>query len=97
MDGNYSWDGLILVIGQGVINLTGGGGGQINGAVVVANIGNSSYISNPKEGNLLDTMGSPTFNASGGGGNGLHYDSCKATRDPSNVTFKVLAKREITY
>jgi hypothetical protein len=97
MDGHYSWDGLILVIGKGAMVGSGGGSGQVNGAIVVANIGNSDYTSHPIDGNLLDHMGSPTFNMNGGGGNGLQYDSCLATKDPANVTFKVLAKREITY
>jgi hypothetical protein len=97
MDGHYSWDGLILVIGQGNVQTFGGGSGQINGAMIVANIGNSSYTNSPTEGNLLSAMGSPTINMSGGGGNGIHYDSCKTLTDPANVTFKVLARREITY
>jgi hypothetical protein len=97
MDGHYGWDGLILVIGQGAMIGNGGGSGQVNGAVVVANIGNSNYTTNPTDSNLLDHMGTPTFNMSGGGGNGLQYNSCLATKDPANVTFKVLAKREITY
>jgi hypothetical protein len=97
MSGDYSWDGIILVIGKGEFIGSGGGGGQVNGAVVVAKIGNSSYINSPTDGNLLASLGSPTINMSGGGGNGLQYDSCKALTDPANVTFKVLARREITY
>jgi hypothetical protein len=97
MSGDYHWDGLILVVGQGQFVLSGGGSGQINGAVVVANIGNSSYTNSPTDGNLLSAMGSPTINFAGGGGNGLQYNSCLSINDPANVTFKVLARREITY
>ena len=63
--GNYSWDGLILVIGQGASIMNGGGNGQIFGSVYVANTSTG-------------TLGSPNVNWSGGGGNGIQYDHCWA-------------------
>lgn len=63
--GNYSWNGLILVIGSGASIMNGGGNGQIVGAVYVANTSGNSF-------------GSPNANWNGGGGNGIQYDHCWA-------------------
>ena len=65
ISGNYSWNGLILVIGAGASVMNGGGNGQIVGAVYVANTANG-------------TLSSPAASWSGGGGNGIQYDHCWA-------------------
>jgi hypothetical protein len=96
--GDFSWTGTILVIGSGNITFNGGGSGQINGAVVVANIGNANYATDPtNSANLLTKLGSPTFNFNGGGGNGIFYDSCSTIQGTAHATYKVLARREIVY
>ena len=99
--GNFSWNGTILVIGTGSVTFNGGGGGSLNGAVVVANIALEDhlhdYASNPSEANLASALGSPTFNFNGGGGNFLQYNSCLTTASTAHSTFKVLARREIVY
>jgi hypothetical protein len=63
--GNYSWNGLILVIGTGAMTMSGGGNGQITGAVFVANTTGG-------------TLNSPDADWAGGGGNGIQYDHCWA-------------------
>jgi hypothetical protein len=68
--GNYGWNGLILVIGNGASVMDGGGTGQINGAVYVANTGGGTPPGSQ--------LGSPNVNWAGGGGNGIHYDHCWA-------------------
>jgi hypothetical protein len=65
ISGNYNWNGLILVIGAGASVMNGGGNGQVNGSVFVANT--AGGILNP-----------PTADWSGGGGNGIQYDHCWA-------------------
>jgi len=65
ISGNYSWNGLILVIGAGASVMNGGGNGQIVGGLFVANTAGG-------------TINSPTANWSGGGGNGIQYDHCWA-------------------
>jgi hypothetical protein len=65
LSGNYSWNGLILVIGSGASVMNGGGNGQITGGVFVANTAGG-------------TLNSPTANWNGGGGNGIQYDHCWA-------------------
>lgn len=97
LSGNFSYNGLILVIGSGVLNANGGGNGQMNGAIVVANIGNSSYSTNPTDSNLLGQLGAPTFNFNGGGGNGLQYNSCNLNLSATAANYTVISRREITY
>jgi hypothetical protein len=69
--GNMSWNGIVLAIGQGNIQFSGGGSGTINGSVLVAKTKDSS-------GNELSSLGVPTLDWSGGGGNGIYYDHCYA-------------------
>lgn len=97
--GGFSWDGVILVIGTGSITINGGGNGAINGAMVVANIGDSNYASDPTNysGHLLSQLGSPTFNWNGGGTNFFQYNSCFTTAASQHAAYKVLARREIVY
>lgn len=89
--GNSSWNGIILVVGQGTttFNVNGGGNGQFNGAIFVA----STVDQN---GNLLPTFGTADFNVNGGGGSGIFYNSCwiKAVQQPT--TLRVLSFREIS-
>jgi hypothetical protein len=102
MQGNYNWSGPVFVIGKGG-SFTGGGGGNgiINGSLFVAQTKDSS-------GNLLATLGKPTvsYNVTGGGGNGIQYDSCKSnamlnalnlptTTLASPATPKILSMRSI--
>jgi hypothetical protein len=96
--GSFTWDGIVLVIGNGSISFNGGGSGGINGAIVVANIGNPQYAHNPTDStNLLTQLGSPNFSWNGGGGNGINFNSCLTTNAAARATFKVLTRREIVY
>ena len=65
ISGDYWWNGVILVIGAGASVMNGGGHGQINGTVYVANTSGG-------------TLSNPVANWSGGGGNGIQYDHCWA-------------------
>jgi hypothetical protein len=76
--GNYTFNGLILVIGQGTAVYSGGGNGQVNGSLYVAKINDST-------GAQLATLGTPTLDYSGGGGNGVQYDHCKADALLGNI------------
>ena len=65
ISGDYGWNGLILVVGSGSVTMNGGGNGQINGAVWIANTTGGA-------------LGSPVAAWSGGGGNGIRYNHCWA-------------------
>lgn len=77
--GNYTWNGPVIAIGQGQVDLGGGGSGTFNGALLVAKTRDSS-------GNLLATAGSPDINYNGGGTNTINYDHCWAENMISTIS-----------
>jgi hypothetical protein len=90
--GDSGWNGIVMVVGDGTTTYNGNGGGNnsFNGAIYVATIWDASH-------NLLNNFGPVSYDISGGGGNGIYYDSCwvKAAQQPS--TYQVLSFREIPY
>jgi hypothetical protein len=90
-NGNTNFDGLILVVGQGIMNVHGGGGGQVNGEVLIANTN-----SHTAPFGQLATLGSPTLNWTGGGSNFIQYNSCWADFG-SFINYAVVASREEMY
>jgi hypothetical protein len=89
--GQSSFDGLILVIGQGVMTEQGGGNGQFNGSIFLAktNSSTSPYLQ-------LATLGIPMIQWNGGGTNGIQYNSCWANIG-NDMHFLVVASREEMY
>jgi len=87
--GNTNWRGIILVIGQGTMSVSGGGNGEYDGAVLLAKTRDA-------QGNLLATLGAPLLDWSGGGGNGIYFDSCWINNSLGGVLYNVLSFREIT-
>lgn len=70
MNGNPSFNGVILVLGDGTVNRDGGGNGNIYGAMVVASFnrnGNGGFTA-------------PSFNTNGGGNSTMQYDSLAVSR-----------------
>ena len=61
--GNPKFDGIILVLGGGVVERTGGGDGNMYGSIMIAKFGSTGGF------------GAPTFTTSGGGNSTLQYDS----------------------
>jgi hypothetical protein len=89
--GNNGWRGLVLVVGQGNIQVNGGGNNSYDGGIVVAKTRDAN-------GNLLATLGAPTVNWNGGGGNGIYYDSCWISNALSSKSnYRSLAYRELMY
>jgi hypothetical protein len=90
-DGNSGWKGIILVVGNGTTTFTGFGGGnqEFDGAIFVATIKDTN-------GNLLSQLGTVNFDISGGGGNGIYYNSCWINNAQPPLTYKVLSFRELT-
>jgi len=91
MHGGSSFNGLILVIGQGIISVGGGGSGQINGTLFLANT--NSHTSPYAQ---LATLGAPGYSWGGGGTNGIQYNSCWAGIGNS-LHYMVIASREEMY
>lgn len=88
--GNSGWNGIILVIGSGTTTFqgNGGGSGQFDGAIFVATTKDSA-------GNTLPALGTVNFDISGGGGNGIYYNSCWVNKVQQPPTYKVLSFHEI--
>jgi hypothetical protein len=89
--GQSSFNGLILVIGQGMLTENGGGSGQFNGSVFLARTNSSTY---PYA--QLSTLGTPVISWNGGGSNGIQYNSCWANIG-NTLHYLVLASREEMY
>ena len=104
-DPNATWEGLVLVIGQGTFVSTQGGLNGFDGAVFLAKTHDSS-------GNLLSALGATSFSQTGSSGNfgrGINYNSCWISGNPGNpliqgvrgplvngpLSYKVLSFREI--
>lgn len=92
-DPDATWDGIILVIGQGKFVSTQNGTGQINGALFIAQTRDSS-------GKLLPdpNLGAASFSQTGGG-NGIYYSStyvkAAQARAQARQPYQVLSFREI--
>ena len=98
-DPDTTWNGIVLVIGQGVLLWSdrGHGWGGINGAVLIANTRDAS-------GNLLATLGAASFSGAGGGSGrrysaqgGITYNSClvNSAGAQAPLTYKILSFHEI--
>jgi hypothetical protein len=72
MNGNPTFKGIILVLGEGTINRDGGGNGNVWGSVYVAKFARSWPAS---ENGLPHPFLAPAFHTSGGGTADLKYDS----------------------
>jgi hypothetical protein len=93
-DPDATWEGVVLVIGQGNFVSTRGGTGGIDGAVFVAKTRDAS-------GNLLASLGASSFSQTGPGGTnsnvgrGINYNSCLVRSAAGPITYKVVSFREI--
>ncbi|HTT32218.1 MAG TPA: hypothetical protein VMH48_01335 [Methylomirabilota bacterium] len=90
---DLNWNGIILVIGQGNVGTTsGGGGGSVNGAILIAQIRDSS-------GNLLagPNPGRATFNdaTTSTVGRGYYYNCSWIQAAQPAAGYKVLSFHEI--
>jgi len=90
-NGNATFNGLILVIGQGIVTESGGGSGGFNGSVFVAKTRNS--VAPYAE---LPVLGTPTFNWNGGGRSFIQYNSCWS-KVGSKMRYSIIAMREEMY
>jgi hypothetical protein len=92
-DPGASWQGIVLVMGKGVLRASNSGIGQFNGAVLVAqsrDLVSGNILSDPNLGTSSVTF-APTMV-----GNGIQFNSCAILQALSPVNFKVLSFREIS-
>ncbi len=86
--GTVGWRGIVLVVGTGNMEVNGGGNNSYEGSVLMANTRNP-------DGTIRSSLGPTVLNWAGGGGNGVHYDSCHVNNSQNNVSYRVLSFREI--
>jgi hypothetical protein len=72
MSGNASFNGVILVLGDGSLTRNGGGNGDILGAIVVAKFARTWPST---ENNQAHPFLAPTFDTNGGGNSTVQYNS----------------------
>ncbi|MBI2681903.1 MAG: hypothetical protein HYX26_01565 [Acidobacteriales bacterium] len=92
ISGNFTWEGIILVVGSGKIIANGGGNRYINGGIFVAQTRDRT---SPFA--LRGTLGNPDVDWNGGGTNEIKYNSCRLNQALSGATFRVITYREISY
>ena len=90
--GNPNYNGVILVVGHGVVNWSGGGNGTIDGAMLVANLYDSS-----NQPIASGAPGAPSINFSGSGNMTIQYDSCWVAAMNQMAPYKSLGVREMMY
>jgi hypothetical protein len=86
LNGNFNWNGVIMVLGTGEVYRSGGGHGNIYGAVFVAKF--------TPTGASTDQFGAPIFDTSGGGTSNIQYDSDTVDRAKSVGGHAVLGVKE---
>jgi hypothetical protein len=66
-NGNTDFEGVILVLGRGRVDRSGGGNGVFRGTIIVANFDPNGASGDP--------FGTPTYAINGGGNSQVNYDS----------------------
>ena len=85
-DPDASWDGIVLVIGQGIIYSHQGGAGKFYGAMLVANT----------VGGTGNNTGASSFDFTpAAGSDGIYYSSCWINYVQAPYSYKVLSFHEI--
>jgi hypothetical protein len=90
-DPDVTWEGIVLVIGRGVVVGSKQGIGRVDGAMIVAQTRDAS-------GNVLPdpNLGASTVNfASNMGGAGVYFNSCTILQALAPSTYRALSFREI--
>lgn len=83
MSGNTSFDGVVLVLGEGSVNRNGGGNGDINGSMVIASFDRTWAAADDDptiDNNVEYPFLAPAFNTNGGGASTMQYSSTAVAR-----------------
>lgn len=91
MNGNPNFDGLILVLGKGVLNRDGGGQGNIYGGIVIASFERTWPV---EENNQPHPFLSPTYTTDGAGNSDVAFDSNEIDRALNVAGMRTMGIRE---
>ena len=109
LHGDFSWNGLILAIGEGAIVKDGGGNATLNGSMFAANLttgnpgtgGPSAYpatgYGTPIALGANNPPGKPFFGWNGGGNATVQYDSCWNQVVNQSLPYHIVTQRELSY
>ena len=86
LDGNFQWNGVIMVLGGGTVLRSGGGHGDIFGAMFIAKFA--------RTGASTDVFQAPTFDTTGGGSANIQYNSAYVDMAKSTGGHAVAGIRE---
>jgi hypothetical protein len=86
LDGNFNFNGVIMVLGAGHVYRSGGGHGNIYGAMFVAKF--------PRTGPDSDVFQAPTFDTTGGGSSNIQYSSGAVDKAKTNGGHRIVGVRE---
>ncbi|HEX5706197.1 MAG TPA: hypothetical protein VFX96_02805 [Pyrinomonadaceae bacterium] len=92
LSGNVSFEGIILVLGEGVMTRSGGGNGDILGSIVVAKFARTWPAS---ENGQPHPFLAPTFDTSGGGASTVGYSSTAVNRALNVLGFRTMGFAEL--
>jgi hypothetical protein len=95
--GGFSYNGIILVIGTGTVTKNGGGGGTLNGSLLVANMYTDSTRSTLIPMGYNNPPGPPLIGWNGGGNATFQYDSCWINSVGQGLPYNIVAQRELVY
>jgi Tfp pilus assembly protein PilX len=95
--GGFSYNGIILVIGTGTVTKNGGGGGTLNGSMLVANMYTTASHTTLFPMGYNNQPGPPTIGWNGGGNATFQYDSCWINSVTQSFPYMVVAQRELIY
>jgi hypothetical protein len=96
-DPDTTWNGIILVIGQGIVNGSHAQFKEINGAVFVAKThdGNNQLIPGPELVDPVSGKGASVIFSNSMQGYGIRYSSCWIQKAQPTSGFKILSFHEI--
>ena len=86
LNGNFNFNGVILVLGAGHVSRSGGGTGNIYGAMFVAKFSRTGADS--------DVFQAPTFDTTGGGSANIQYSTVAVDKAKTVGGHKVVGIRE---
>lgn len=90
-DPDASWDGIVMVVGQGTVTGTNGGGGEIDGAFLLAKtLDAGGNVLSPDFGTATMIYGNNM------GGEGMRYSSCWIAAAQPTAGYRILSFHEIS-
>jgi len=85
--GNFTWNGLILIIGHGMLHWNALGNGTVNGGMLIAR-------TRATDGTLLTSRGDLTVDFNGGGGTGIRYNTSAIAAANKAFPYKPISVKE---